>query len=619
MLAALALGLLQAGGSGEAAEVAGPWTWRDFPVFVWRQRYRGRELPAELIEPFGGTNVQRDEEADWVRAAGYAFYVTNAAGRDDLHLDADEAWEERVSAWRSDPEEDDLVRRPCLTDPATVERLRDTLDRTRKARGGEHGFGLSLGDEIGLTPNDQPFDLCRSETCEALWRSWAAERGWPAVAPTTGETLDALAGGDASRVGAWLARRRFHREVVADLVRELAARVPESPVGLLGIRPETAFSGFPLRGTDVLGFLEVYPSPGGAAIWTEPKWRLATVFVQEGSPDDVAWQAWEHWLNGADGLVAWSDAHLEDRPMHRRRLARTVARIRQLQEEFPDPVGDGRVLVVSDPDSGAASWLRDATEDGTTWVHRRPSYQLRHGSHEVRLRSWIALLEDAGLGPTSMSLEEFLDDESWGSMAVVLPGVLVVDDAQVERLEDLLEEGLRVIVDGELGWIVRRGRRRKEDLAARLAREHPGAVLQAPEDVAHYLESRYGDGESGALRFLRRALAPERSGVSVRVSGRDASTPFLVRYRSRPGGSDILLVGLQNLRTEPERGRWRKATRVEVQHTAGVGILTEGLVFGGRPPVIQGIDWIFPSSPDEPLPPGEALLLRIRRGSSTLR
>jgi hypothetical protein len=103
------------------------------------------------------------------------------------------------------------------------------------------------------------------------------------------------------------------------------------------------------------------------------------------------------------------------------------------------------------------------------------------------------------------------------------------------------------------------------------------------------------------------------------VSGRDASTPFLVRYRSRPGGSDILLVGLQNLRTEPERGRWRKATRVEVQHTAGVGILTEGLVFGGRPPVIQGIDWIFPSSPDEPLPPGEALLLRIRRGSSTLR
>ena len=34
--------------------------WDDFPVLVWRQRYRGRELPAKLVAPFGGINVERE-------------------------------------------------------------------------------------------------------------------------------------------------------------------------------------------------------------------------------------------------------------------------------------------------------------------------------------------------------------------------------------------------------------------------------------------------------------------------------------------------------------------------------------------------------------------------------
>lgn len=283
--------------------------WDDFPVLVWRQRHRGKELPAELLAPFDGINVERDDEAAWARERGVSFYVGHGPGRDDLHLDVDERWRARFDRWYETRDEALLVRDPCLTDPATLQRLETTLDRTLAARGGDHGLGVSLGDEVGLTPYGNPFDLCRSETCAALWRAYAEEHGWPLESPTTDEVRLALGEDDLSLVGPWLARRRFQQNVVLDTLRELAERVraqsPGTPVGLLGLAGQTAFGGVSVpRAAELLDFLECYPvSESPELLRTGARTRaLGTVFLNEDTADGTAWQAWRHWMRGGDGL-----------------------------------------------------------------------------------------------------------------------------------------------------------------------------------------------------------------------------------------------------------------------------------------------------------------------------
>jgi hypothetical protein len=74
-------------------------SWDDFPVFVWREKYAGKPLPDELVSPFGGVILMRDEDSSWARERGLAYLVWNVAGRNALHLDADEAWRARVEQW----------------------------------------------------------------------------------------------------------------------------------------------------------------------------------------------------------------------------------------------------------------------------------------------------------------------------------------------------------------------------------------------------------------------------------------------------------------------------------------------------------------------------------------
>ena len=84
--------------------------WDDFPVFVWRERHAGKPLPEELSAPFGGVILMREEDSGWARERGLSYLVWNVAGRDALHLDADEAWNERVEKWIATRDEKLLVR-----------------------------------------------------------------------------------------------------------------------------------------------------------------------------------------------------------------------------------------------------------------------------------------------------------------------------------------------------------------------------------------------------------------------------------------------------------------------------------------------------------------------------
>ncbi|NOT31413.1 MAG: hypothetical protein HOP15_13280 [Planctomycetes bacterium] len=536
LLAALLFALQIPAPDGAAPDLAAPRArgWGDFPVFVWREKYAGKPLPDELALPFGGVILMREEDSAWARERGLSYLVWNVAGRDALHLDADEAWNARVEKWIETRDEKLLVREPCLNDPATIERLYTTMDATRAKHGEHPGLGFVLGDEVGLTPNGDPFDLCRCGFCEVKWKQHARENGLPERAPLTDEVRVALLQDDHSLLGAWLALRRFNERCVRETVLNLRERGLGSvkpkhgwsssrslfgkiPFGLLGCGAPAAFGA--TRHdlcADLFDFVECYPVAeareqllsfphtsvhGGHGFAGQPSTSgatLATIFVADETPDGAAWRVWEHWLRGGRGLVLWSDSALERHPEHLARLAQAVSDIRSLMKRgIVTLLEQNGGAIVTDADSVAASFLREALMDGPTWPRRRAGYQAEHGVRERKVRSWLRWIEDAGFLPAALPLDAVQGDCASEYGFLVLPEILVVNETDVVHLEQFVAAGGTLFVDGTLGWVDRHGLPREEDLFERLRAKDPERVLRPPAELASYLDTR---------------LAPERTG-----------------------------------------------------------------------------------------------------------
>jgi len=69
---------------------------------------------------------------------------------------------------------EDLVRSPCLTDPAYREELREKLTKTAELTARYSTSDFSLGDENHIVSGS--YDLCFSPTCLADFRDWAEEQ-----------------------------------------------------------------------------------------------------------------------------------------------------------------------------------------------------------------------------------------------------------------------------------------------------------------------------------------------------------------------------------------------------------------------------------------------------------
>lgn len=617
MRPALLAALLAASMALSAAAGARP--RHEFPVLVWRERYAGREVPASLLAPFGGTNVEGSESAEWVLERGLDFYVGHAPGRDALHIDDDRPW--YAEAWRrffADRDASALVRRPCLSEPRTLADLEAQLARTVRARGGRFGLGMSLGDEVGLTAHGSPLDLCHSPACLAAWRRFAAReapaRGLavpPGGAPyvETDEVRRRWLDGDPSLVPWWLLRRRFHQavlqEVLARLARRARALAPGVPVGLVGVGGRSAFGDVAVEEVLAhLDFIEVYPQADArelAATLRRPNQNLWRTVFPEHSPEAVVWQAFDHWRRGGDALVVWSDAVLEDRPALAARLAEAIAAIRALRGDLgafrPRPAG---VALIHAPDSLALAWLRDALADGSTWPRRFAGYHEQHGTRERALRGWLRLFEDLGTFPGAVLLRGIGASTARRFPLLVASHVAVLSPADLGRLGDYLAAGGRLVVDGPFGEFDRAGRSPRTPPLATLDRAAPGRVEQAPLDPARYLEARRRPGGPAARRARARAAdLLARAGVMPPpgTGAERGAGPLLAVAAQRSGTDGAWTIVLQpNAADAGERERlvpWR----AEIAPPEGARI--EWL----HPPGARGLAPLVPA--------GEAAVLRL--------
>jgi hypothetical protein len=591
--------------------------WDSFPAFVWRLDHDGTPLPEALYAPFGGTNVEADDQAAWAFEQGLELYVGRAAGWSELHLRRELPWYDTLwTRWYEEREPALCVREPCLTDPATRVRLFEHLERTFAARDGKHGLFALLGDEVGLTPWGDPFDLCTSPTCRAAWR---ATRGDEAM-PTTDAVRVAFADGDTKELGAWLARRRFHQDVMLGLLRDLAAEArrlaPRTELGLTGLVGRTAFGGVAFEELlDVLEVIEPYAVSDARelafTLRTDQR-VLKTVFAHgagEAQGEDAeraiaagtAWQIWEHWLRGGDGVILWSDRELARSTILRERLAQAVAGVRALREQLPHwrPVPSG-IAVLHDGDSIALAWLRDALLDGPTWPKRFQGHQEEHGTRERELRAWLRLAEDIGLLPGAVPLDRVTGATATRFPVLIANHLAVLGSADRARLERYLEAGGTLLVSGPFADFNRAGRPIEEGLVALLREEYPSSVHAAPTDLAGYLESRAGRARPRASELRSWLSDHTRSApltsLPFQVDCDEAALPWLV---ARSGtGDETTWALLPNAQDGATRGQRLDTLQVTIE--------------GGR------VDWLHPTEADDRgavgLVAGDAAVFRFTPG-----
>lgn len=564
LLGALAQG--EPDGRGAVDEV-----WERFPAFVWRAPRPEGPLDPELAAAFGGANVERDDPAAAVLAAGLDFYVGHAPGRNVLHLERDSGdYLERWSEWLESRDSGGLVRRPCLTDPATREHLYEQLDRTLAARGGRHGVGLSLGDEISFTPWGDPVDLCRSPTCEDAWARHLTDLGREVAFPDTDVARRAFASGDTEPLGLWLERRRFNHGLVLSWVRELAEHVraaaPGTPVGALGLAGRTAFGGLSIPDAlEVIDFIEPYATTLSrelcATLADPPQRVLWTLLVDRTDADDCRRQVWEHALRGGDGVVLYRERFLLDDPAKAAACAAAVADVRELRaNDWPAaarrPRTRGVALVTSD-DSVALAFLRDAALEGESWPHRLAGYQERRGTFETSARAWRLAAEDVGLLPGAVPVERVDEGLLPRFGVLVLLHLAVLSDRDLAGLERYLASGGRAIVEGDLGRFRPDGTRRRPTGYERLAERHRGRLYERVRSERSQLAA-LATGE--AARRAPRVVRPDRAVDLLRFETRLENGDWWCAWLPRAGSGAL---GWQADEASSERLEWLHPARPE--------------------------------------------------------
>ena len=540
-------------------------TGDEFPVFVWCQDHAGSELPAPLLEAFGGVNIEGADSAHWALEHEVEFYVGHAPGREVLHLAREVPWYDAMwNEFYKTRDTSTLVRQPCLSSPSTWTATLATLDKTLAAREGQHGQALSLGDEVGLTPWGDPLDLCQSKSCTQRWNEWCltqdvqlSEKGWPSTDEVRLRYLD----GETDTVHVWLARRRFHQEVVSDFLRKLAnhvrRRAPKVRIALFGLTGQTAFGGVSIpRMLPTLDVLEAY-NEGCARelLYTlrDEQASWCTVFPAKGDSDRGAHRLWEHWLRGGDGAIIWSDRKLKENPRYLERLAETVSAIRAVRASFPDwrPQTAG-VALLHDDDSTALAWLRDALSDGPTWPRRFAGYQTEHGTRELAVNSSLRLFEDCGLLPGALPLDQLDAAHATRFPLLVAVHQLVVTRDNEARLAAYLKAGGKLLLRGPFALL---GDRADEDCKAaeaRLTKRFPKSVVRLEADASgefDYNASRVeqSDGRVAAMRAQCTALLNETREWRLTST---PSVPLLIAQQRMADGS-LLCAVIPNLPTGP--------------------------------------------------------------------
>jgi hypothetical protein len=370
-----------------------------------------------------------------------------------------------------------LKRRPSLSDPAWLARIRDRLVETARFYAPYRPLFYSLGDESGIADLAAFWDFDFSDESLVPMRRWLRERygnlrslneqwgasftSWDAVMPPT---TDEAMKGSGENFSGWSDFKEWMDisyaaalKMGADAVRSVD---PQAYIGVGGGQMP-GWGGYDYsRITSSLNAIEPYDIGNNIEIIRSlnPGMVVMTTSFARGPWEKH--RVWYELLHGNRGLIIWDDKAAfigadnavgergrEVSPYYNE-LRGGIGALLINSERVADPVA----IHYSQP-SMRVEWMLAQRPKGESWVTRNSSTEYRD-SEFLRLReSWCRAIEDQGLQYNFVSYGEVEKGELLrrGYQVLVLPRSTALSPAEAREIRDFVAQGGTLIADGEPG------------------------------------------------------------------------------------------------------------------------------------------------------------------------
>lgn len=580
----LALRLQPADGPARASEAVfiarpPPDALADWHAIYWQRRDAAQYAALKRIGVDAGVvmaNREAPERMDPARDAAallandLRWYVENIAT--DFYAAYHRWTPDRPPNWLfqetrrralADPDDATVHQRsPSLEDAAWRARIRERIATIVRIHAAYRPLNYNLADEPGIADLAAfwDFDLgpdslagfrawlrTQYPSLDALNRQWdSAWTGWDAIRP---EMTDAAMRRRDGNFSAWFDFKAWmdvsFANAVADGIGAVRAADPGARGAIKGGQiPGWGGWNYPLLAprVDVLE-LGDYADAVAIARDMNPRARLLTTDGGE----DGGFMAWRQLLRGAGGIVIWDDAA---------RVVGADGALGKLGEAMRPWLGELRgglgalvlaspravapVAMLHSPASLRVRWLLDHRAEGPRWRRRGASSEYADTAPRRAARAYAEALGSLGIGFRYIDPDMLAGGElaRAGIRLLILPHVLVLDDAAIAALGAFLAAGGVVVADTVPGAYDGHGRARTRQPAAEMFRDAAErASLIAPDDpaLAERLRTRLGalgiEAEA-ALRDVRRGPVGDVE-VTARANG---AVTLLALQRRQPGG-----------------------------------------------------------------------------------
>jgi hypothetical protein len=555
--------------------------WWDYQIVMWQHHTAAQEAALRNVGISAGQWVGRNRTLpDFLLRNDFRWYAENIAT--DFYSEYHRYFPDRPVNWKfvetreqykkDRAGKEPLKRRPSLSDPVWLGRIRDRLVETAKFYAPYRPLFYSLGDETGIADLAAFWDFDFSDESLVPMRRWLRERygglralnrqwetsftSWDAVTPPTTDEGMRRPGENFS---AWSDFKEWMDIAFAGALQMGADAVhsvdPRAFIGIGGGQMP-GWGGYDYaRITAALNAIEPYDIGNNIEIIRSlnPEMVVLTTSFARGPWEKH--RVWYELLHGNRGLIIWDDKAafvgadnaIGDRGRevapYYNELRGGIAAQLIAGRRTADPVA----IHYSQP-SMRIEWMLAQRAKGENWVVRNSSTEYRD-SDFLRLReSWCRLIEDQGLQYNFVSYRQVEQGELMrrGYRVLVLPRSTALSAAEAQAIREFAAQGGTVIADGEPGVFDEHCRRLSTPQLAGLF-EAPsfgrGKGIRAPADILRYHQDRLVGREAATHRAIGESLKAAGVAPQFAVSGPSGGPVVGVETHTfRNGGVSIVAL-----------------------------------------------------------------------------
>ena len=460
--------------------------WWDYQIVMWQRHTNEQFAALKTIGISGGQSVARTKTIpDFLLANNLRWYAENLAT--DFYSEYHRYFPDRTNSWKflevreqykkDRTSKEPLKRRPSLSDPLWLTRIRERLIESAKYYSPYRPFFYSLGDEAGIANLAAFWDFDFSDESIVPMRRWLHERygslkqlneqwemnftTWDAVMPPTTDEAMKRRGENFS---AWSDFNEWMDISFAGALKmgrdAIQSVDPHAYVGIGGGQMP-GWGGYDYsRIAKSLNAIEPYDIGNNIEILRSLNPQMAVLTTSFARGPWEKHRVWYELLHGNRGLVIWDDKAAfigpgttigergrEVEPYYKE-LRDGVAALLINSQRIDDPIA----IHYSQP-SMRIEWMLAQRPNGEKWVTRNSSTEYRD-SEFLRLReSFCRLIEDEGLQYNFVSYDQVEQGELMrgGYRVLMLPRSTALSSAEAQSMRNFVAQGGTLIADGQPG------------------------------------------------------------------------------------------------------------------------------------------------------------------------